>query len=677
MASIMPSWRETYSAYTDQQWQAVADEIAAGRPLPMDPGPFVTFAPEHMVRPLLASWQPAPEQRVWWDKAYLARYEQDALPFFESLVKELRSYLLLPVTGTGTAEFMFSLLRGRGLRRQAEEWFGRHGDEAVRCLVPDALAQIGRAREQAGARLRTIADNGWSDPVAVTREAYGAEAANAVEAMLQDRPGVIPKTMPTLPPWAAPDNLPPILLADRSAELPPDAVRIVLQMLSISKSGASYPDLAAVRAACDSASLARFAQALFDSWSLVAYPAAAGWVLTAQGVFGDDDTAERLTPLIRAWPGEGAHARAVGGLDVLAAIGSDAALRRLHALSLKGKFKALKFRAAERISAVAAERGLSADQLADRLVPDLGLSAEGTLTLDYGPRRFTVAFDEALRATVCDAAGRPVKTLPKPGANDDPDLALAAYQRFSVLKKEVRVLAREQLWRLELAMCERRRWSRAEFAELLAAHPVLRHVVRRLVWGAYEDDVFINGFRVAEDLSYADVEDDRYEVPDGASIGLAHPLELGSALAKWESVFADYLILQPFAQLDRPVFELTQTERDSPSLTRFSGAVAEVGRLIALEQRGWRRGGAVVDAGIIPHFVRLLPGGGVLTLPLDPGIFAGDVHDSGPQALSSAWIGVSEGEYSGPPPHATAPMSRIHAVTMSEIIRELTEATAP
>jgi hypothetical protein len=675
--SIPPSWRETYSAYTDQQWQAMAEAVAAGRPLPMDPGPFVTFAPENVVRPLLASWQPAPEQRVFWDKAYLARFEKDALPFFEQLARELRSCLLQPVTGVGVTEFMIGLLRVGYLRRYAEEWFGRNGDDAVRCLVPAALAQVGRPREQAGARLRSIADHGWSDPVTVTREAYGPEAAIAVEALLQDRPGVVPKVMPTLPPWAAPDNLPPIVLADGSAALPPEAVRIVLQMLSISKPGAPYPDLAAVRAVCDRASLAGFVNALFDFWSLVAYPATAGWVLAAQGVFGDDDTVERLTPLIRAWPGEGAHARAVVGLDVLAAIGSDPALRRLHGLSLKGKFKALKSRAAERMSAVAEERGLTADQLADRLVPDLGLSAEGTVTLDYGPRQFAVAFDEALRLVVRDAAGRPVKNLPKPGVNDDPELAPAAYQRFSALKKEVRVLAQEQLWRLELAMCLRRRWSPGEFADLLAAHPVLRHVVRRLIWGVYEQDVFVGGFRVAEDLTYADIEDARYEIPEGASIGVAHPLELGSAVAKWGSVFADYEILQPFAQLDRPVFELTPAERDSPSLTRFSGAVAQTGRLMALEKHGWRSGGALVDAGIIPHFVRLLPDGGVLTLPLDPGIYAGDVHEFGPQTLSVAWIGVSENEYLGPPPHATAPMSRIDAVTMSEIIRELTEATAP
>jgi hypothetical protein len=140
-------------------------------------------------------------------------------------------------------------------------------------------------------------------------------------------------------------------------------------------------------------------------------------------------------------------------------------------------------------------------------------------------------------------------------------------------------------------------------------------------------------------------------------------------------LFADYEILQPFAQLDRETFELTPAERGSVTLDRFAGSQAQIGRLIALEQRGWRRGAPLVDAGTIPHFVRGLPGDSFLILPLDPGIYAGDVHEAGPQWLSRAWISANENDYSGPPP-AAVPLSRIDAVTMSEVIRELTEAVA-
>ncbi|WP_260610821.1 hypothetical protein [Streptomyces sp. WAC06614] len=119
-----------------------------------------------------------------------------------------------------------------------------------------------------------------------------------------------------------------------------------------------------------------------------------------------------LAPVIRSWPGEGAHQRAVDGLDVLGAIGTDTALLSLHGIAQRARFKALKARAGERIAEVAAGLGLTAEQLADRLVPDLGLDAHGTTTVDYGGRRFTVGFDEQLTPYVADATGRRLRDCP-------------------------------------------------------------------------------------------------------------------------------------------------------------------------------------------------------------------------------------------------------------------------
>ena len=47
---------------------------------------------------------------------------------------------------------------------------------------------------------------------------------------------------------------------------------------------------------------------------------------------------------------------------------------------------------------VAEQRDLTPEELADRLVPDLGLDADGSLTLDFGPRAFRVGFDGSLRS---------------------------------------------------------------------------------------------------------------------------------------------------------------------------------------------------------------------------------------------------------------------------------------
>ena len=60
-----------------------------------------------------------------------------------------------------------------------------------------------------------------------------------------------------------------------------------------------------------------------------------------------------------------------------------------------------------------------------------------------------------------------------------------------------------------------------------------------------------NVFRVAEDGSYADVDDALVTFKDN-DLFLVHPLELSDdALNKWRKVFTEYRIIQPFLQLHR------------------------------------------------------------------------------------------------------------------------------
>ncbi|NUP51208.1 MAG: DUF4132 domain-containing protein, partial [Catenulispora sp.] len=511
---------------------------------------------------------------------------------------------------------------------------------------------------------------------------YGPDAAAGGTALLAVDPLVaaLPKTMPELPLWAEPRSLPQLLLAGRELALPPDAVRAVVLMLAVSQPDAPYPALDTVKELCDARALAAFGWGLFENWQAAGHPAKQAFAFDVLRWFGDDDTVRRLSPLIRQWPGDGGHARAVAGLDVLAAIGGDTALIHLHGISQKVKFKGLKETAQGRIAAIAEELQLTGEQLADRLVPDLGLDDAGALELDYGPRRFTVFFDEQLKPGVVDESGKRLKALPKPGAKDDAELAPVAYQRFTGLKKDVRTLAADQIARLELAMVNRRRWSTAEFQEFLVGHPLLRHVVRRLVWADFapEGTEPRAAFRVAEDLSPAGVDDDPLTLAADAAIGVAHPVDLGADLTRWSEVFADYEILQPFDQLGRPVFRLTAEEAAAAELRRFDGAKTNGGRVLGMERRGWHRG-EPGDGGWQGHLLRALPGGRTLFVDLDPGFSVGWVNPAEDQRFGTAWIGTDRdvyygyrrrGEPSGPP------FSVLDPVTASEVLRDLTEVTA-
>ena len=146
--------------------------------------------------------------------------------------------------------------------------------------------------------------------------------------------------------------------------------------------------------------------------------------------------------------------------------------------------------------------------------------------------------------------------------------AQAAAAQWAALKKDTKTAASLQILRLELAMCARRRWSADVFRQFFVEHPLLIHVVRRLVWGTYSPEgALIATFRVAEDRSLADANDDTWSLPEDARVGLPHALELDARTAgAWGQVLADYQLLQPFAQLGRPTYAMTPAEKTATSL---------------------------------------------------------------------------------------------------------------
>ncbi|WP_432988605.1 DUF4132 domain-containing protein [Dactylosporangium sp. CA-233914] len=666
-----------YRSWGRRDFDRLAEQIRAGQARSHDETGFFMAAPEALAAPLLRQWRPSD---AWgaehWLPGLVARFGIAAGPVVLAVAPHnaaAAALALQPFTGPEVAPLMADWLgRLKSVRPTAAAWLRRHPAAAARGLVPAALAKPGPARRYAERALHLLAGEGHADAVRSAAAGYGPAAAEAIGALLDTDPvQVLPARMPAVPDWADPELLAPIALADGSGSLPPGPAGHVLTMLAMSRLGEPYAGLAVVAGAATRGSLAQFAWSLFQRWQLAGFPSKESWVLDALGFFGDDETVRRLAPLIRAWPGEGGHARAVAGLDVLAEIGSDVALMHLHGIAETVKFRGLKERAQEKIGEVADALGLSPEQLADRLVPDFGLEADGTLALDYGPRRFVVGFDEQLKPYVADEDGKRRKDLPKPGAKDDPRLAPAAAARFAALKKDVRTVATDQLRRFECAMVWQRRWSAEEFRRFIVEHPLVWHVARRLVWAAYDDSgAVLVSLRVAEDRSLAGVDDEPAAIPGGALVGVAHPLQLGADVDAWSEVFADYEILQPFEQLSRGTHALTAEERAARELKRHWGVKVPATKVLGLERRGWRRA-SPQDAGIQPAMERELPSGATLMLDLDPGIVVGDVTVFGDQSLGTAHV-LPEDGHSWNRRNAL-PLGTVDPVTMSEILRDLQE----
>ncbi|MEY9859559.1 hypothetical protein ABH935_005189 [Catenulispora sp. GAS73] len=644
----------------EQGWKAVLPEILDGTANEHLATYFAAYAPDELVRPQLPAWQPPMRQVTDRARTFVAKYELLALPTVLSLTRfpAVRARLLQPFASAEIAAIMADgLVRLRSVRAHAVSWLRRHPEDAVRGLMPTALGKPGKLRQNTVAALRWLEADGV-DVVTITQQTYGEEAATAVKEVMGDRGlEAYPRTVPPAPMWARAALLAEIRLKDGTTPLPRSAAQAVLEMLMFSKPDAPYPGLEIVKEHCDATSLAEFVWSLAQTWDLAGGEEEDRWVVGALGFLGDQTTVARLEELIRAWHRRAKPELVRDGLDALAVIGGDRALTALHGFAGRSWTMTLKRKARTTFEDVAEALDLTPDRLADRLVPTSGLTAEGTVRLDYGRRCFDVSFDDLLRPVVADEAGTVLRTLPKPGKRDDVELAAASYKRFGTLKKQVQDGAQEQAARMEKAMLQRRRWIPEEFAEYVVRHLVLGRIARRLVWGVYaEDEGLLGSFRIAEDLSFADVDDAHYEVPEGAQIGVAHPVDLGPALARWSEVFSDYELLQPFEQLGRPPLGLNGEEQAgkhlvrpyiSPDAVPGNAAVYEVRfgptKFEALAGRGWQRG----PIGAERKWSRLLRpvGDGTwVVMDLVPGVEAGAVPLSPYQAITAVWLSTTGDE---------------------------------
>ncbi|SDS36315.1 DUF4132 domain-containing protein [Actinoplanes derwentensis] len=699
LAGEREEWAETARSHyvaPEIGWPALAEKVINGTSQWYEAGQLFTQGPEEVAREAFARWRPRTDYMApHWMRGAAGRLGTDVLPVLLTFARATPGDygpLLMPFTSPEVALLMADWsARLKSVRRLAQRWLTRHPEAAARALIPAALGKAGTARRQAERALLLLHGSGHTEQVRVAATGYGPEAAAGVEALFAADPlAALPTRMPPPPGWAAPGVLPPVRLRDGSGALPAEAVTNLVLMLMISRPDEPYAGLDLVRDAVDPAGLAGFGWALFQLWQTAGGNSKESWVFDAVTQTGDDETVRRFTPLVLAWPSEGLPARAITGLSVLVGIGSDQALLHLHRISQRARSTTLRKAAAARIAEVAEGLGLTAEQLADRLVPDFGLDADGSLRLDYGPRQFVVGFDEQLRPFVAEAGGKRLKALPKPGVRDDTELGEEAYRRFAALKKDVRKISAEQVRRLEQAMIDGRRWTGAEFRRLFVDHPLMWHIGRRLVWARFEATEEATGeatgdaardgggavagsLRIAEDRSFADADDEPVELGDDDLVGVAHPVHLGAEGARWAEVFTDYEILQPFPQLGRPVFTLTEAERGAGRLDRFEGVTVATTKVLLLDRRGWVRQEAAY-AGTSPGFDRPAGRGQVLTVHLDPGI-VGQVGFYDQQKLVAVFL--HDGTVSGwsLDDRDLRTLGGLDPVMASEILRDLTDVT--
>ncbi|MDE6593077.1 MAG: DUF4132 domain-containing protein [Oscillospiraceae bacterium] len=306
-------------------------------------------------------------------------------------------------------------------------------------------------------------------------------------------------------------------------------------------------------------------------------------VLVPYCVHGSDGQVMGMKKQLTVWAGASRGALAAFAVTAMAVNGKSPALMTVSDISNKFPSNMVKKAARAAFSYAAKSFGVTEDILADRIVPALGFDKNGERVIDYGTRQFTVSLMPDFSLKIFDnEKGKEVKSLPKPGANDDAAKAEAAKKEFSEIKKQIKAVITSQKSRMEIVFRNGRTWDKTAWDELFGENPLMNIIARSLIWGVYDEDKkLLKSFRYSDDGTLCDENDDIYELPEEAHISLVHPIELSEeSIEAWSEQLSDYEIVQPFPQISASIIKLEDDEiGEDNKIVKYSGKTFTVGSI--------------------------------------------------------------------------------------------------
>ncbi|MNZ15091.1 hypothetical protein D3C78_320300 [compost metagenome] len=331
------------------------------------------------------------------------------------------------------------------------------------------------------------------------------------------------------------------------APLSEHATRVLLHLAATAE-GELSPLAKQLLAAIPAENRARLSLALTQAWVALDGDPRQRWALKLVAGNADDRVVDTLVAAILAW-GKPKKQRAVVAVGQLGALDTPYALARVLELSSSRRLKDLVIEATQdTLEEAARRRGLGLAELHDELTPDFGLG-EG-VTLAVGPHSYRVELQGDLSLRIVNDKGKASKSLPAVK-----DAALkpeweAASARLKTLASGLKAVLKQQGPRLQAALMTGKSWPLVRWQRLFVQHPLLRIVGRSLIWRVEGTPL---SFRIAEDFSLVDVNDDPVSLPADAAISLWHPAsaEPGEHEA-WQSYLDDYELTSLVEQVGAP-----------------------------------------------------------------------------------------------------------------------------
>ncbi|NIG54606.1 DUF4132 domain-containing protein [Chitinophaga sp. Cy-1792] len=384
--------------------------------------------------------------------------------------------------------------------------------------------------------------------------------------------------------WLDDQALPPLWMHD-GTQLPLEVTRFLIYRMSRIKEMGSDVEAKPLLDLLDRTRNDDFAMALFQIYEAHQGDTQLKYILATAALTGGEELGNALRESIGSWINNRRPRQAEHGLAALALHAAKKSLQVVEKYARKYTTRriALGNAARQALSRSAAELGLTMHELGDRIVPDLEFEGlvkpfinkdetwKGMVDLDF-------------RIGYLNRRNRRMKT--------PPGQTTALVKRFfKTTQKNLPELAKLQASRLEQFLITQRSWSAAQWNALFLHNPILFVFANRLVWASYHADGQFSGtFRCTENSTLTDVGGNAFELPEGATVRLLHPLQIDAAgKEQWLQHFTAHNIIPGFAQLERPVSELNIQQRQQTMIYDFEDIIMEQEALNSLmEEKGWK-----------------------------------------------------------------------------------------
>lgn len=295
-------------------------------------------------------------------------------------------------------------------------------------------------------------------------------------------------------------------------------------------------------------------------------------------------------------------------LGMLSWVDRPNAIAVILAIATRFRTKGIQLEAQKQVDALAARRGWTRAELADRTVPDAGFDTDGRLTLSYGPRSFTARIGADLKLYLAGPDGTPIKSLPAARVADDPGAVTSAKKDLAAARKAVKTLIPQQVGRLEEALYAHREWSVPDWERYLHGHPIVAILCRRLIWAELDADGAVRQtFRPLDDGTLTDVDDEEVTLGTDTRITLAHTALTGAATGQsWADHLRDYAVTPLFTQFHAE-FVLPESAGGTSELPAFEGYLIDAFALRSMARKlGYTRG-ETGDGGVFFDYVKTYP----------------------------------------------------------------------